>query len=30
MQLAISSWVSAVFFFIGGIITAWLIFNVIP
>jgi uncharacterized protein len=29
LQLAVSSWVSAIFFFIGGIITAHLIFNVI-
>ncbi len=28
LQLAVSSWVSAIFFFIGGIITAHLIFNV--
>ncbi len=30
MQLAISSWVSAIFFFVGGILVAQLIFNVIP
>ncbi len=29
LQLAVSSWVSAIFFFIGGIITAHLIFNVL-
>ncbi len=28
LQLALSSWISAIFFFIGGIITAHLIFNV--
>ncbi|MBN1634819.1 MAG: YeeE/YedE family protein [Ignavibacteria bacterium] len=28
LQLAVSSWISAIFFFIGGIITAHLIFNV--
>ncbi|TCO11068.1 YeeE/YedE thiosulfate transporter family protein [Natronoflexus pectinivorans] len=28
LQLAVSSWVSAIFFFIGGIITAHLIFHV--
>jgi len=28
LQLAVSSWVSAIFFFVGGIITAHLIFNV--
>jgi len=30
MQLAVSGWVSAVFFFVGGILTAQLMFNVIP
>jgi len=29
LQLAVSSWISAVFFFIGGILTAHLIFRVI-
>ncbi len=29
LQLAVSSWISAVFFFIGGILTAHLIFHVI-
>ena len=29
LQLTVSSWISAVFFFIGGIITAWFIFSVI-
>jgi len=29
LQLAVSSWISAIFFFIGGIIVAQLIFNVI-
>jgi uncharacterized membrane protein YedE/YeeE len=28
LKLAVSSWISAIFFFIGGIITAHLIFNV--
>lgn len=27
LQLAVSSWISAIFFFVGGIITAHLIFN---
>ncbi len=30
MQLAVSSWISAICFFIGGILMAQLIFNVIP
>lgn len=29
LQLAISSWISAIFFFIGGIITALLVFRVL-
>ncbi len=29
LQLAVSSWVAAVSFFIGGILTAWVIFKVI-
>jgi uncharacterized membrane protein YedE/YeeE len=29
MQLAVSSWVSVVFFFIGGIVTAMLMYHVI-
>ncbi len=29
LQLAVSSWVSAIFFFVGGIITAHIIFHVI-
>lgn len=29
LQLAVSSWVSAIFFFVGGIITAHIIFLVI-
>ena len=28
LQLAVSSWISAIFFFVGGIITAHLIFKV--
>jgi len=30
MQLSVSSWISALFFFIGGILMAQLIFNIIP
>ncbi len=30
MQLAISSWIAAIFFFVGGILVAQLLFNVIP
>jgi len=30
MQLAVSSWISAIFFFIGGIMVAQLLFNIIP
>jgi uncharacterized protein len=29
LQLAVSSWISAIFFFIGGIITAHIIFHII-
>jgi hypothetical protein len=29
LQLALSSWISAIFFFIGGIITAYIIFHII-
>ena len=29
LQLAVSSWVSAIFFFVGGIITAYIIYHVI-
>jgi len=29
LQLAVSSWISAICFFIGGILTAWLIFNIL-
>jgi uncharacterized membrane protein YedE/YeeE len=29
LQLAVSSWISAIFFFIGGIATAFLLYNVI-
>ncbi len=29
LQLAVSSWIAAICFFIGGIITAWFLFNII-
>lgn len=30
LQLAVSSWISTIFFFIGGIVTAFLLYNFIP